>query len=99
MATYAEIFDLRSDSGLRNRVAVAVAIKAQGLIDGATPTAAQITWANSAISNPLSKADMLLNYILAKNNGLTLGQIANATDAAIQAQVNSAVDALIAGGA
>lgn len=98
MATYAELYDLRSDSSLRNKVAVAVAIKAQSLLDGGSPTSAQVTWAGEALRNPVGKAGELLNYVLAANNDATAGQITSATDAAIQTNVNAAVDAIVAGG-
>lgn len=99
MATYPELFDLRTDSGLRNRIAVAVSVKAQALIDGANPTAAQIAWANEAIRDPEGKAATLQNYVLAANRNATVQQIQSATDAAVQENVNDAVDALITGGA
>lgn len=98
MATYAEIFALRNHSELKNKIAVAVAVKAQALIDAASPTAAQIEWAQDAIVNPESKAGELLNYVLAKNKALTTTQITEAADSAIQTQVSDAVDKLIAGG-
>lgn len=94
MATYEEIFDLHSNSMLRNRIAVAVAVKAQGLIDAASPTAAHLTWARDALRNPTSKAVELMHYVLAANKSATVAQILSATDAAIQANVNAAVDKL-----
>lgn len=99
MATYAELYELRSDSELRNKVAVAATKKAQSLIDAASPTTAQISWANSAIVDPQAKAGPLLNYLLAANSALTVGQISGVSDANIQTAVNAAVDKLIAGGA
>jgi hypothetical protein len=102
MATYEELAGYRTSPDgdlLRNKVAVAVAIKAQGLIDGGTPTAAEIAWADDAIKNPGNKAKEIFNYVVAKNNTATLTQITTATDATLQTNVNDAVDALIAGGA
>lgn len=99
MATYAELFDQRAHSALRNKITVAVAIKAQSLIDSESPTAAQIAWANDAIRDPEGKAVVLLNYVLAANKSATVQQIQSASDAAIQNNVDTAVDALIAGGA
>jgi len=96
MATYAEIFDLRSNSGLRNKIAVATVVKAQAMIDLATPTAKQLTWAQEAIADPIGKADTLMNYVLAANKAATVAQIAAATDAAIQANVDAAVNKLTA---
>jgi hypothetical protein len=99
MATYAELFELRADSPLRNRVTVAVVVKAQGLIDGASPTAAEITWSEEALRSPVSRATEILNYVLAANKAATVANITGATDAAIQSNVDAAADALIAGGA
>lgn len=94
MATYTELFELRSNSGLRNKVAVACAVKAQALIDGPSPTAAQLAWAQAAIRDPIAVADSLLNYVLAANKSATVAQITGATDAAIQTNVSAAVDKL-----
>jgi len=99
MASYIELFDLRSNEDLRNKVAVAIVIKAAGLLRGSSPTVSQVTWANEALITPMDKAKNLLNFLLADNNNLTVAQIVNATDSAIQTKVDIAVDALIAGGA
>lgn len=99
MATYAELYDLQSSDALRNRVAVAVVVKSQILLDLASPTAAQVAWAKAALSNPGQAAAVLLRYVLAANKALTVAQINAATDAAIQNNVNTAADKLIAGGA
>lgn len=98
MATYTELFDIRSNTALRNRIAVAVAVKAQAYIDGGAPTADELTWSNAAISNPLGEADMLMNYVLAANKGQTVSDIEGASDATIQANVDAAVNALVGGG-
>jgi hypothetical protein len=98
MATYAELFNLRSDDGLRNRVAVAVIRKAQALLDGAGPTSNEVTWASKALSAPGAEATRLFDYVLAANSAATVTQIQGATDASIQANVDAAVDALIAAG-
>lgn len=99
MATYLELYELRADVDLRYRVTVAVAVKAQALIDGGTPTTAEITWADAALKNPVAKAIEILNYILAANKSATVSNITGAADTAIQTNVDAAVDALIAGGA
>jgi hypothetical protein len=98
MATYAELYDLRTHSALRNKITVAIGVKAAAILDSASPTAAQVTWAKEAIENPQSKADAMLNYLLASNASATTGQITGALDAAIQTKVNTAVDTIITGG-
>ena len=98
MATYAELHELRSDSTLRNRVTVAVVVKAQELMDSAAPTTGEIIWANDALQNPVQKAKEVLNYVIAANKSATVDQIQGATDVAVQTNVNTAADVLIAGG-
>lgn len=98
MATYSELFDLKTDTSFRNKVSVAATIKSQSLIDGVTPTSAEITWANNTLIAPLSRANTLVNYVIAANDGLSVAAIQGATDADIQSNVDAAADALIAGG-
>ena len=98
MATYLELKGLRSNSDLQDNVEIAASKKAQELIDGATPTAAEIEWANATIQHPEARVPALLNYLLAKNSNATVEQIKNVSDEAIQTAVNGAVDILITGG-
>lgn len=98
MATYQEIFDLKSNNSLRNKIAVAVVIKAGVLIDKTPPSANDIAWANNAIHDPLAMAEKIMNYVLAANKSATVAQINAATDSAIQTNVDAAVDKLVAGG-
>lgn len=95
MATYNELHALAKDADLINRIAVAVAVKAQAIIDSATPTAPQLSWAKEAIEHPRSKAEALLYYVLAKHKALTNTQITQATDATLQTAVDAAADKLI----
>ena len=97
MATYAELFDLRNNTDLRNRVAVAALKKAQALLDIASPTTQQVTWAKTALNDPLAVADQLMGYVLSANSGNSMAQITGATDAQIQTNVNAAADKLLTG--
>ena len=96
MATYTELYNLKSDSSLRNRVAVAITIKSKDIIALETPTQDQKNWATKAITNPAEQADKIYNYLLADNASATVSQIQSATDAAIQTKVNTIIDKLIA---
>jgi len=98
MATYLELFILKSDSDLQDKVSTAIVKKAQALLDGATPSAAEVTWATEALDAPLSKRESALNYVLAANSALTVSAIQSATDVAIQTNVDTAVDVIISGG-
>lgn len=99
MASYAELRALAASADgdeLRKRIEVAIAVKAQELIDLASPTANQLTWAAEALDNPGAKADQIMNYVLAANKSATTAQITGAADTAIQTNVDAAVDKLVA---
>jgi hypothetical protein len=98
MSTYTELFDLKNNSALRNKIAVACVKKAQTLLDAATPTANEVAWSSNTLNNPIQQADKIMSYVLVANSTATVSQITGATDSAIQSNVDSAVDALIAGG-
>lgn len=97
MATYAELMTLSELSALQDKVSIAVAVKAQALLAGA-PTSAEVTWAEAAIAAPRGQVSTMLNYVLAANKSATVQQITDSTDAAIQANVDTAADVIISGG-
>lgn len=97
MATYSELRAIIGSSAgddLKKKIEVAIAIKAQTLIDG-TPTAGQKAWAQEALDSPASKVQGIMNYMIAANNSATVAQITGATDATVQSNCNAAVDALV----
>ena len=99
MATYTELFDLRVNSSLRNRIAVAVTIAARAVMLEAVDVpnhANRYKWAATAFSNPEGQADRFLWAALAANATATVAQITGATDAMLLSAVTAAVD-LIAG--
>ena len=99
MATYSDLYNLYVDSPLLNRTSVAVCVKAQAFLDDNAATAAQIAWAVEALKSPRAKAEELLKYVLAKNQAASVAQIQAASDSTLQGQVDTAIDAIIAGGA
>lgn len=98
MATYADLvgfygttdFDL-----LRNKVKVAITIKCKAIADDTGASASQQAYAKTAIGNPQSSADTVINYVLAANKDASITQINAATDAAIQTNVDNAIDDLL----
>lgn len=90
MATYTELFDLTSNSDLRNKVAVACTIAAKNFIALASPTNGQLLWAKRALANPLNMADTVYKYVLAANTASTVSSIITAPDSAIQTNVDAA---------
>lgn len=96
MATYLELFQLASDSDLQDKVAVALMAAAESILSQ-SPTAAadRVAWAGSVVEWPAGAARTTLRLVLAANRGLTVEGIRGASDAAIQANVDSLVDALV----
>ena len=86
MATYEELSGLFSNDALRNRVSVAIAIKAAAIIDS-TPTADQRAYAESALENPGAHSHSVWKYVLAKNKDATVAQIEGATDSTLVMRV------------
>lgn len=98
MATNNELYDLRSDSALQNKVIVACLKKAQIILDDVLSTASQVAWANNCISDPDRMGNKIFYYFLAANSALPVSTIQAATDVTIETDVDKAVAALIAGG-
>ena len=98
MATYTELHNLRGSAtvtALRQKISVAIAIKANLLAKLPTPTAPQVAFAKAALANPDSYQEIVLNYILADYNSQTTAAITGASDAAVQTAVNVAIDTLL----
>ena len=95
MASYVEIRNLFNDSALLNRVAVAVIIAANGILgEGAAP-APRKAWAARAFSSAEQEAKRILMAVLAVNSGASVAQIQGASDAALQTNVDNAIDLFI----
>lgn len=96
MADYLDIYKLRSDSDLQDRTAVACIKKAQSLIDAGALTDNAKAWVNSTLADPRSEALRILNYALAANSDASVETIKGVGDSTLQANIDAAVDALIA---
>ena len=92
MATYTEIRNLFDDSALRNRVAVAVIVAANTILEETPATPARKAWAVRAFAGAEAEAKRILMAVLAANKDATVGQIQNANDAALQTNVNAAIN-------
>ena len=100
MATYTELFDLRNDSTLKNKITVACIVAAETIRteSGATPNHAnRMLWAKDVFANPGLESDRMLMAVLAQNKNATVAQITSASDATIQTAVNTAIDVFAIG--
>lgn len=95
MATYLELFSIRSEPELVEKLTVAVVVAAEAIrVDVAPPTnqVNRLKWASQVFANPSVEARSMLWAVLAANKSLTLAQITGASDAAIQTNVDAAID-------
>lgn len=98
MATYTELHTLRGSSTanpLKEKIAVAIVIKANAISKLPTPTDGQRSFSIAALQNPTGYVDTVFNYILAEYKAVTTAQITEATDASVQTAVNNTVDTLL----
>ena len=95
MATLLELRGLLRDNVLHQKVEAAVLIAANAIRVEAAATANhanRLVWAKQAFASPVSKVEGMLSAVLSANASATVAQIQGASDAAIQSNVNVAVD-------
>lgn len=101
MATYAELFDLQANDGLRNKIAVACVIAAGNIRmedAGVANHTNRLIWAAAVFADPMREATRMMWAVLAQNAAATVAQITGAADATIQSAVNAAIDVFATGG-
>lgn len=95
MATYTELYALKDDTALKNKIQVACVVAAEEIRTEPSNTAHHLNrqkWASRVFANPEGESDRMLWAVLAANRTFTVGQIQGATDSAIQTAVNDAVN-------
>jgi hypothetical protein len=94
MATYEELRAMFGNDALRNRIEVAVILKAHAILQEVTPSAARLAWVVTAFTATETQAVLLLKYALAANAAATVAQITGAADAVLLTAIGAAVDKL-----
>lgn len=98
--TYAELFGLRNNTPLLNRITAAVAVQAEVIRNESDQTANhanRLLWAKQAFENPQAKAKDMIWAILAANSAATEAAVMGATDAAVLSAVAAAVNIFATG--
>lgn len=98
MATLLELAQLPGSPGfdaLKAKITAASAIKAEDIINETSPSADRLAWAFEALDDPANVAKSLIYGILAANAGASTTQILEASDTAIQTNVDNFVDKLV----
>ncbi len=95
MATYSEIFDLRRNQILLDKVTVAIIVAAETVYaeaGGVTNHTNRLIWAREASIKPRRMAEVFMSSVLAANKDKTRANIIAATDIAIQTDVDAVID-------
>lgn len=100
MATYIELYNLRNNSELRNRVTVACTVVAEAIrveVGTTENHANRLIWSKAVFENPERESERMYWALLASCTALTVAQITGATDAVIQTKVDAAVNEFATG--
>lgn len=99
MATLAELYTLRSNDALRNKIASAIAVAAHAVKNESTGSnlVNRKLWAKDAFSDPEGMANRMMWAILAANEAASVATITGAIDADIKAAVMAAIDIFATG--
>lgn len=95
MATYQELFDLRRNQVLLDKITVAIIVAAETVYaepGGTTNHANRVIWAREASIKPRKMAEVFMSAVLAANKTATVANIIIASDSAIQINVDDVVD-------
>jgi len=95
MAAYQDLRQLYTNSELRNRTEVALAVTAHDLSGEATPTDDDLAWVGRALGDTGGEALKALKFVLAENKTASTGAILGASDAQLQANVDLVRPALV----
>lgn len=98
--TYAELYDYKNNTALRNRVTVACMVAAEAIRSedpGTANHANRMTWAKRVFGDPDAAGAQMLFAVLAANKDATPEQVEAATDGQIQTVVGNAVNVFATG--
>ena len=95
MAFYLELLTAASNDTVRQKVRVACIIAAETVRGEQTSVpnhTARLAWAKAVFDNPEATGEKMLWAVLAQNKSASLAAITGASDAAVQANVDAAID-------
>jgi len=97
MATYLELYTLRGNPDLKQKIAVALTVSADTIsseLASVNGHDRRITWAKGVLDSLDREAEKALRMVLAANRTATVTQIKGVSDTAIQTNVDAIVDIL-----
>lgn len=100
MATYDELLQANANTGLVNKVRVAVVVSATNIMTEADATpnhANRMLWAKTVFADPALAGQKMMWPVLAQNKSLALAAITGASDADVQGAVDAAVNVFAQG--
>ncbi len=100
MATYQDLFDLRRNPKLLDKVTVSIVVAVETIFaesGGTANHANRLIWAREASVKPEGMGKVFMGPVLVANKGATVAQIVGAADTAIQTDVDATVDSFADG--
>ncbi len=97
MATYNEIYTSISSQTfepLRQKVWVAVLVKAKSVLNDANAPADRLTWAKNAFVNTDYETESLMRNVIGGSVASAISAMASVADSVVQTAINNAVDVL-----
>ena len=95
MATYQELLSAAQNDVLRHKVRVGCLIAANTVMGEDVATlnhSGRMAWARLVYENPATAGEKMLWAVIAQNSGAPLAAITGASDAAVQTNVNAAIN-------
>lgn len=95
MATYSELYDLRENAALLEKIEVACWIEADAIRTEAPATtnhAERLAWAARVYDDPKNEAYRMLPQLLAQNKAASVAAITSASDVVVQFNVSKSVN-------
>ena len=100
IADYIDLYGLKNNSDLNNRIEVAISKSAYDISNENPATdnhANRLAWAKEALSDPGLKSSEMLWALLAKHSDASLGAILGSSDEFVQSAVSGVVDLFAVG--
>ncbi len=92
MASLAELYELKSNSELRNRIEMACLIEAETIRVEENPTAARTAWSRAVFADPTRETGRMFRALIAAHAESPIDEIENVGDTPIKTAVAAAVD-------
>ena len=96
MAKFEELFELRTNSEVLNRLPAPICVKCDSVLTVGNLSDVQKEWARQGYENPDSIKAKIIWPMLIANKDKTIAEIKTASEEAVQTNVDAAIDEILA---